>query len=137
MKNKLNCVLLVDDNESDNYFHKIVIEQAGITDFIGIALNGLEAINFLKTQFQMGQQERSFPFRRRRCGKRKHSENLRRTEAQKRLFRPHRFQGGGGQIHVGSGRSPRQSQEIRSFQDGSAVENIRGSGDGEADPSRR
>ena len=61
MKNKLNCVLLVDDNESDNYFHKIVIEQAGITDFIGIALNGLEAINFLKTQFQMGQQERSFP----------------------------------------------------------------------------
>ena len=61
MRRKLNCVLLVDDNESDNFFHKRVIEQAGITDFIGIALNGLEAINFLKTEWQLGQQKRSFP----------------------------------------------------------------------------
>ena len=61
MKKKLNCVLLVDDNESDNFFHKRVIEQAGITDFIGVALNGQEAIDFLTTKWEMGQQESSFP----------------------------------------------------------------------------
>ena len=47
MKKKLTCVLLVDDNESDNFFHKRVIEQSGITDLICIALNGQEAIDFL------------------------------------------------------------------------------------------
>ena len=43
MKNKLNCGLLVDDNESDNFLHKRAIENANITDFIGIAMNGEEA----------------------------------------------------------------------------------------------
>jgi len=61
MKKKLNCVLLVDDNDSDNFIHKEVIEKAGITDFIGIALNGHDAIEFLKTQWKMRQQESSFP----------------------------------------------------------------------------
>jgi len=55
MKKKLNCVLLVDDNEADNYYHKRVIAQSGITDFIAIALNGLEALDFLSAQWQMGQ----------------------------------------------------------------------------------
>ncbi len=61
MKKKLNCVLLVDDNDSDNFIHKRVIEKAGITDFIGIALNGREAIDFLTTKWVMRQQESSFP----------------------------------------------------------------------------
>ena len=55
MKKKLSRVLLVDDNESDNYIHKKVIEKAGITDFIGIALNGEEAIDFLTTSWALGQ----------------------------------------------------------------------------------
>jgi CheY-like chemotaxis protein len=60
MKKKLNCVLLVDDNESDNFFHNQVIKQAGITDFIEIALNGQEAIDFLTGKWEMGQKDRSF-----------------------------------------------------------------------------
>ena len=47
MKKKLNCVLLVDDDESDNFFHKMVIEESGITDLIEIATNGKKAIDFL------------------------------------------------------------------------------------------
>jgi CheY-like chemotaxis protein len=47
MKKKLNCVLLVDDNESDNFFHKRVIEKSGITDLVEIATDGQEAIDFL------------------------------------------------------------------------------------------
>ncbi len=61
MKKKLNCVLLVDDNESDNFFHKRVIEQSGITDFIATALNGQEAIDFLTTKLEMGLGDHSFP----------------------------------------------------------------------------
>ena len=61
MKKKLNCVLLVDDNESDNFLHKRVIENAGITDFIGVALNGQEAIDFLTTKWAMGQKDPAFP----------------------------------------------------------------------------
>lgn len=57
MKKKLNCVLLVDDSESDNYIHKKVIEKAGITDFIRIALNGEEAIDFLTTNSTLRQKE--------------------------------------------------------------------------------
>ena len=58
---KLNCVLLVDDNDSDNFIHKKVIEKAGITNFIGIALNGQEAIDFLMTKRELGIRDHSFP----------------------------------------------------------------------------
>jgi CheY-like chemotaxis protein len=37
----------VDDNESDNFFHKRVIEKSGITDLVEIATDGQEAIDFL------------------------------------------------------------------------------------------
>jgi CheY-like chemotaxis protein len=61
MKKKLNCVLLVDDNESDNFLHKRIVEKAGITNFIGIAMNGKEAIDFLTTKWTFGQKDSSFP----------------------------------------------------------------------------
>jgi len=47
MSNKLNCVLLVDDNDSDNFLHKRVLLKAGIADHIEIAMNGKEAFEFL------------------------------------------------------------------------------------------
>jgi CheY-like chemotaxis protein len=50
MKRKLNCILLVDDNDSDNFIHKRVIEKAGIAENIGIAMNGKEALDFLTTE---------------------------------------------------------------------------------------
>lgn len=49
MDKKLNLILLVDDDQHDNFFHKIVIEKAKITHDIQIAKNGLEAIEFLKS----------------------------------------------------------------------------------------
>ena len=54
MKKKLNCVLLVDDNESDNFLHKRVIEKSGITDHIEIVLNGKEAIERLTAKVKLG-----------------------------------------------------------------------------------
>lgn len=60
MKKKLNCVLLVDDNASDNFLHKRVIEKAGITDYIGIAENGQDALDFLTTRWQCGKPDISY-----------------------------------------------------------------------------
>ena len=54
MKKKLNCVLLVDDNESDNFLHKRIIEKAGIAHSIEIAMNGQEALDFLTTKGNCG-----------------------------------------------------------------------------------
>jgi len=50
MKNKLNCILLIDDDSEDNFFHQMVIEEMNIVDHIEVALNGVEALNFLKKE---------------------------------------------------------------------------------------
>lgn len=47
MKDKLNCVLLVEDNVSDNFLHKRVLEKAGIAHHIAITENGQEALEYL------------------------------------------------------------------------------------------
>src|SRR4051812_35217001 len=52
MKKKLNCILLVDDDDEDNFFHKIVIERMDVTDCIEVAENGIEALKFLKKENQ-------------------------------------------------------------------------------------
>lgn len=47
MKNKLNCILLVDDDEGTNFYNEIIIDKAGITSHIEITLNGKEAIEYI------------------------------------------------------------------------------------------
>ncbi|MFZ4520492.1 MAG: response regulator [Bacteroidales bacterium] len=47
MKKKVNYVLLVDDNEADNYFHSRILKESGITDHVEIAMDGEEALDFL------------------------------------------------------------------------------------------
>lgn len=53
MKRKLECILLVDDNNDDNLYHKIVIERMDITKRIEIAMNGIEALAFLRKENQV------------------------------------------------------------------------------------
>ena len=60
MKRKLNCVLLVDDNDSDNFIHKRVIEKSGIAENIAVALNGKEAMDFLIKKGNCHQPEDSY-----------------------------------------------------------------------------
>ena len=60
MKKKLNCLLLVDDNESDNFLHRMIIQKADITDHIEIAENGEEAIDFLTSKCRFGKTENSY-----------------------------------------------------------------------------
>ena len=63
MKKRLNCILLVDDNESDNFIHKRVLERAGIADHIEIAMNGQEALDYIfpKRNMSNGESPYSLP----------------------------------------------------------------------------
>ena len=47
MKTKLNCILLVDDDDDCNEYHKIIIEKMECTDKIEVANDGAEALAFL------------------------------------------------------------------------------------------
>jgi CheY-like chemotaxis protein len=49
MKKKLNCILLVDDDNDCNYFHKKILHEMNCTASIKVANDGLQAIDYLKT----------------------------------------------------------------------------------------
>lgn len=44
MKEKLKCILLVDDDEGTNFYHKVIFGKADIAEKIEAALNGEEAL---------------------------------------------------------------------------------------------
>ncbi|MBC6993304.1 response regulator [Neolewinella lacunae] len=54
MKRKLKRVLLIDDSESDNFFHSRIIRKAGITDEIKVVYSGEEALEYLVTEMVQG-----------------------------------------------------------------------------------
>lgn len=42
-------ILLIDDDDATNYLHKFYINEWGITEKVYVAVNGKEAIDFLRT----------------------------------------------------------------------------------------
>ena len=52
MNTKLNCIMLIDDDADDNFFHQLVIDEMNITEHVEVALNGLEALDYLKSEKQ-------------------------------------------------------------------------------------
>lgn len=47
-RKKLNCILLIDDDEDINFYHKRLIEGLNCAKMVHVAKDGLEAIDFLK-----------------------------------------------------------------------------------------
>lgn len=47
--NKLNCILLVDDDPATNFVNEITIQKAGAADSIVKAKNGLEALDYIQS----------------------------------------------------------------------------------------
>lgn len=47
MKKKLNCILLVDDDEATNFLNTIFLEEADVVENISTVLNGKEALEYL------------------------------------------------------------------------------------------
>lgn len=50
MENKLNCILLIDDDAAVNFIHERVINKSGCCNKVAIARNGQEGIDFLTTK---------------------------------------------------------------------------------------
>jgi CheY-like chemotaxis protein len=44
---KLNCILLVDDDESDNFFHTLTIKEADVCNIIKIVTDGRHALDYM------------------------------------------------------------------------------------------
>lgn len=61
MKKKLNCILLVEDDEGMNYISKMFIKKAEITEHIEITWNGREAIDYLTNTGKYQRQDNIFP----------------------------------------------------------------------------
>jgi CheY-like chemotaxis protein len=45
---KVNCILLVDDNEADNLFHSRTLRKADACNHVEVASNGQEALDYLQ-----------------------------------------------------------------------------------------
>ena len=48
MKNKLNCILLVDDDEPTNFLNKMILEDVNCAQTIEVADSGIGALEYLK-----------------------------------------------------------------------------------------
>ncbi|AOW19293.1 response regulator [Urechidicola croceus] len=55
MKKKLECILLIDDDEAVNFVHTRVIKKLDCANEVHIAKNGLEALEFLKSKNKNGE----------------------------------------------------------------------------------
>lgn len=47
MKPKLNCVLIIDDDEPTNFLTQMILEESGCTNHIKIVQSGQEALDYL------------------------------------------------------------------------------------------
>jgi CheY-like chemotaxis protein len=47
MKPKLNCVLIIDDDEPTNFFTNIILEESGCVNHIRMMQSGKEALDYL------------------------------------------------------------------------------------------
>jgi CheY-like chemotaxis protein len=47
---KLNCILLVDDDETTNFFNKHLLNKLGVADKIQVTQNGQDALDYLTNQ---------------------------------------------------------------------------------------
>lgn len=48
MKPKLNCILLIDDDEPTNFIHRRRLEMSEVAHRVEVAWNGREALEFLR-----------------------------------------------------------------------------------------
>jgi CheY-like chemotaxis protein len=50
MNRRLKCIMLIDDNPDDNFFHERVIKRNHAAEVVVAKQSGVEAINYLKSK---------------------------------------------------------------------------------------
>lgn len=61
MKQKLNCILVIDDDEPTNFFTRMILEEADCTKHIRIVQSGQEALEYLEKSEAPGADTEQFP----------------------------------------------------------------------------
>jgi CheY-like chemotaxis protein len=61
MKKKINCILLIDDDEPTNFLNQMVIENAGCTRHIEIAPSGELALRYLDNSNGSADKNNKYP----------------------------------------------------------------------------
>ena len=54
MAAKLNCIMLIDDNKHDNYFHEFIITDGNYADVVITKESGDTALDYLKNRLESG-----------------------------------------------------------------------------------
>ena len=57
---KVNCILLIDDDPDDNFFHTIIIDESGWCNQVQVAIDGERALDYLIKAGEANSSE-SFP----------------------------------------------------------------------------
>ena len=47
---KLKCILLIDDNPDDNFYHERVINKSEVAETVMAKTSALDALNYLKSK---------------------------------------------------------------------------------------
>src|SRR5258705_14005510 len=61
MKKKLNCILIIDDDEHTNFISRMLIEEAGCTEHIQVVQSGQAELNYLLNNEPSGFSNKNFP----------------------------------------------------------------------------
>jgi CheY-like chemotaxis protein len=61
MKQKLNCVLVIDDDEPTNFFTQMILEESGCTHHIRMVQSGREALDYLANSEKPGSDPNLYP----------------------------------------------------------------------------
>ena len=61
MKQKLNCVLFIDDDEPTNFLNQMVIENAECAEHIQIATSGEQALRYLNKNTESADKNTRYP----------------------------------------------------------------------------
>jgi len=48
MRKKINCILLIDDDGTTNFLHKIIIQETGLAEKVVAVQSGKEALEYLE-----------------------------------------------------------------------------------------
>jgi CheY-like chemotaxis protein len=61
MQRKLNCVLLIDDDEPTNFLNTMLIEETHCSEYIQVKQSGQDALNYLTSCEPYSPESKNFP----------------------------------------------------------------------------
>ena len=62
MSKAIECIILIDDNPHDNFFHKIVIEDSGCCQRVIVFESALDALTFFTNEYEAERANSSLPW---------------------------------------------------------------------------